>query len=100
SALRARGEPTGADELVVHRQVWPTVTALLCTAHVFPTPVRQESMVAARDELCPILQDDPVGGLDRRPMRDDLRPGVVVILLAANCAVDLIADSHIGESLC
>src|SRR6516164_574051 len=65
-------EAAEAHELVVDGQERALLRPLLGAGYVLPAALGQEPVVAAGDKLCAVLERDPVGGLDRGPVREHL----------------------------
>src|SRR6266516_7150231 len=64
-----RGELPRPHQFVVDRQMRALTRAAPGARDELPPALRQEPMIAARDELGSVLQCDPEGRLDRRPVR-------------------------------
>jgi len=63
---------TRAHQLVVDREVRSPGPPLLRPRDVFPSPVREESVIPARDEFGPVLQGDPI----EPPFESSSAPGL------------------------
>jgi hypothetical protein len=98
-AVRRRREPARAHQLAVQRQMRSAIPAMLGAGDVLPSAVAQEPVVAAGDKLRPVLQGDPVGGLDRRPVVDDVRGHIPAAGPVPDRSVDGVPGSHVGEGL-
>jgi hypothetical protein len=90
-------EPSETHQLVVQGEMRPAVPAMLCAADVLPASSCEEPVVTARHQLRPVLQRDPVGGLHRRPMVDDVRRHVAPVRPVANRPVDGVPHPNVGE---
>src|SRR6266704_6113 len=99
SFLRRRCEPSWTHKVTVDPQMRPLERPVLLAGDVLPASVRQESVVAAGDEFRPVLERDPVGRLDRRPMGQDLRRHVPTVLSVEGRTVDGVPDSHLSQRL-
>ena len=71
--LRRRGEAARSQQLVVRCQVRTLLRSAHGADHVLPPAVGEEPVVAAGDDLRPVLQRHAVRRLDRRPVREHLR---------------------------
>jgi hypothetical protein len=94
------GEPPCPDELIVQGQMRPPRGAALGAGHMLPAAMCEKAVVAARDQLCAVLEGDAVGGLDGRPMGKDLGNRIAAIVALANRAIDVVALANVGQSLC
>ncbi len=90
-------EPAEAHELVVRGEERPLVRALLRPGDVLPSALGQEPVVAAGDELGPVFERDPVGGLDRGPVSQDLGAHVPAIASVPDRPVDSVSDSEVSD---
>ena len=90
-------EPAHPHQLVVDGQERPLQRTLLRAGHVLPAPLGEEAVVTAGDQLGPVRQRDPVGGLDRGPVREDGRDRVPSVETAADGAVDRVADAYVRQ---
>src|SRR6266508_2090887 len=73
------------------------VSTMLRASDVLPASVRQEVVVAAGDELGPVFERDPIGGLDRRPMSQHLRGHVPPVLAVPDGPVDVVPHSYLSQ---
>src|ERR1700733_16140141 len=80
-------------QLVIESQIGPLHRPLFRPRHVLPSPVRQEAVIGARDQLGAIFEHDPVGRLARHPVSPHLRDLVATIRTTANGPVDTVSDT-------
>src|SRR6266545_8017987 len=85
--------------MVFQSQVRPSTRTVFAASHVLPTAVRQETMVRARDQPCPILQLDTAGRLDAAPMIKNTGLDIATIGAYPDRAVDSISHSNVREEL-
>ncbi len=94
---RGARELARAQQLASDRQMRSPRPALLRAGDVLPATRREEPVIAARDELRPVLEDDPVGRLHGLPVCEHLGPDVVPIGAATLGPVDRVAGPQIGD---
>src|SRR5262245_47109668 len=74
----------------------------LCRPNVryeLPSALREESMIAARDELASIGQSDSIGRLDGCPLGKHLRALVPAVLAVENRPINGLATAQIAQGL-
>ena len=97
SALRPWCEPTGPHQLVVDREVWTPSPTLLPTRDVLPASIGQEAMIPAGHEHGSVFEEDPVPGLDRRPVGEDLGRDIAAVPAPYDRSADRVSHLHVGD---
>src|ERR1700674_201297 len=90
-------ERTGAHELVGRGQMRAARSAAFCPGYEFPAAFGEKTVIAARPERLTVLQCCPEGRLDGAPAREHGGFHVPPIPADTPCAVDLLANSQLGE---
>src|SRR5437588_2345236 len=96
---RLRREGTRADEAVPRRQMRPVRLRPRGVQHVLPAAIAQEAVIATCYEFSPVLEHHPVRVLDRDPLVEHYRPGVLPILPAARGSIDPLSDLELLHGL-
>src|SRR2546421_7350936 len=75
----------------------PAQRAALLSSDVLPSPIGKEPMVRASDELGAVLEPDPIGRLDRCPVRKHLGDDEPTVPTYPLCAVDRVAHTKLDK---
>jgi len=92
-------ESPGAHELVVECHVWPSSPALLGPDHMLPSPISQEAVIFARDELRSVLERDSIRRPRRSPVIEHFGDCVPAGGTSTNRPVDAITRSDFDDRL-
>src|SRR5262249_49395753 len=88
-------EPARSKQMIVESQVRALPFALSGAGDVLPTPLCQETMIRAGDELGPVLQLHAMGRRDAAPVRQHGRLDVTAIAAFEARSIDLVADPNV-----
>ena len=87
------GEAADSRQCVTRGQERPPRLAAAAAGHMLPAVLGQEPMITAGHELGAVIQHDPVGRLNRGPVRQHRGDRVPAADAAPGRAVDLVASS-------
>lgn len=62
---------------------------------MLPAPLREEPVVAAGDDLCAVIERDPVGGFTSSPESFNFRFDKVSVAAIKSCSYNFVTDSDI-----
>jgi hypothetical protein len=94
------GEAAGAHQAVAGRQVrTPPQPAEPARGDVLPPALGQEAVIAAADELSAVLEQDPVGGLDRGPVRQHGGADILAAAATPDRSVDPVPGPQLSQRL-
>src|SRR4051812_38735515 len=97
---RTFGKLAGAHQLVVQGQERTSKGTILLAGDVFPSAVRQEPVIAARDQLGAVFENRPVCGFDDAPMIEYLRLRIPPPSVPKHRAVNLVPRTYFGHGTC
>src|SRR6202012_4226306 len=94
--LRKAADP---HQLVVDSKEWSLEWTRLGSGHMLPAALGQEAVITTTDKVSAVLKGDPIGGLNRRPVRQYRGQSVPAVEALADRAVNFFPFSDLGQRL-